>query len=49
MNVVILKGKPQVGVSKNGRHFFSRRRGDTRVGAFESPMCQLHTVFFSVT
>ena len=34
--------------SKNGRHFFSRARMDTRVGAFESPMFRLHAVFFFI-
>ena len=28
--------------------FFSRSRMDTRVGAFESPMCQLHALFFFI-
>ena len=34
--------------SKNGRHFFSRGRMDTRVGAFESPMSQLSQEFLFV-
>ena len=34
--------------SKNSRHFFSRGRMDTRVGAFESPMFQLHAIFFFI-
>ena len=33
---------------KNGRHFFSRDRMDTRVGAFESPMSQLSQEFLFV-
>ena len=32
--------------SKKCRHFFSRSRMDTRVGAFESPMSQLSQDFF---
>ena len=34
--------------SKNGRHFISRCRMDTRVGAFESPMSQLSQEFLFV-
>ena len=50
MNVVILKGKPHTVFffSKNDRHFFSRGRMDTRVGAFESPMSQLSQEFLFV-
>ena len=32
--------------SKKGRHFCSRCRMDTRVGAFESPMSQVFQEFF---
>ena len=34
--------------SKNGQHFFSRGRMDTRVGAFKSPMSQLSQEFLFV-
>ena len=49
MNVVILKGKPHAGFFEKWPALFSRARMDTRVGAFESPMCQLHAIFFSLT
>ena len=34
--------------SKNSRHFFSKSRTCTRIGAFESPMSQLAQEFFFV-
>ena len=45
MNVVILKGKPHTVFFEKWPALFSRGRMDTRVGAFESPMCQLHAIF----
>ena len=49
MNVVILRGAHGPGFVEKWQALFSRGRMDTRVGAFESPMCQLHAIFFSLT